>query len=62
MLAATAGDAHDFCVVLSLSLFLFILVRLTGWSHDTFFAQSHLSHDSHKQSLKKLRLLPCVLM
>ena len=54
-LAATAGDAHGFGDVLSLSLslFLFILVGLTSWSHNTFFANPRSSRDSDKQSLKK---------
>jgi hypothetical protein len=33
-LAATAGNAHGFRHVLSLSLFLFILVGLTGTSYE----------------------------
>ena len=47
-LAATAGDAHGFGDVVSLSLFLFILVGLTSWSYDTFLASSRSSRDSHK--------------
>jgi hypothetical protein len=37
---AIAGSTHGFCVVLSLSFYLFILVGLTSWSHDMFFTQS----------------------
>ena len=45
-------NPHGFRVVLSLSLF----DDYFGWahklSHDMFFPQSCLSHDSHKQSQK----------
>jgi len=45
MLVATAGDARGFGDVLLLPLSFFILVGLTSRSHDTFFANSHSSHD-----------------
>ena len=54
MLAATAGDAHGFSDVVSLSiLFIYFGRALMSWSHDMFFANSRSSRDSHKQSLKK---------
>jgi len=37
---AIAGGAHCFCVVLSLSFFIFILVGLMSGSHDMFFAHN----------------------
>ena len=50
---AIAGGAHGFCVVLSLFFYLFILVGLTSWSYNIFFAQTRDYVTHTKQSLKK---------
>ena len=51
-LAATAGDAHGFGDVVSLSLFLFILVGLTSW-HALRFFRDHIRHVMEQTTVRQ---------
>ena len=53
MLAAKAGDAHGFRVVLSLSLLFIYLVGLTSWSRGSFFLRDNIRHVMERTTVRQ---------